>query len=120
MMHARWKLKRIGILSAVKIGGVISCVFGFITGFICAVIVVFFSSVVSMMMSGQPSGPGFTALIFIPVLFTVFFGFLGAFGTFLYVLLYNLAAGLLGGIDLEIDTPYESAPEDEYTGMWSI
>ena len=119
-MHARWKLKRIGILSAVKIGGAISCVFGFITGLIWAVIFVFFSSAVSMMMSGQPSGLGFAALLFFPVLFTVFYGFLGAFGTFLSVLLYNLAAGLLGGLDLEIDTVYESEPEDGHAGMWSI
>lgn len=119
-MHARWKLKRIGILSAVKIGGAISCFFGFITGLICAIIVVFFSSVVSMMLSEQPSGPGFATFLLLPALFTVFYGFLGAFGTFLYVLLFNLASGLLGGIDLEIDTVYESAPEDEHTGIWSI
>ena len=119
-MHARLKLKRIGILSAVKIGGAISCVFGFISGLIWAVIVVFFSSVVSMMMSEQPSGIGFATILFFPVLFTVFYGFLGAFGTFLYVLLYNLAAGLLGGLDLEIDTVSESKPEDGHTGMWSI
>ena len=120
MMHVRWKLKRIGILSAVKIGGAISCVFGLITGFIWAVVIVFFSSVVSMMMSGQPSELGFAALLFFPVLFTIFYGFLGAFGTFLSVLLFNLAAGLLGGIDMEIDSVPESKPEDGHAGIWSI
>ena len=119
-MHARWKLKRIGIWSAMKIGSVISCVFGFITGFIWAVIIVFFSSLISMMMSDQPSGFGFAALLFFPILFAVFYCFLGAVGTFLFVLLYNLAAGLFGGLDMEIDTIYESEPGDEHTGMWSI
>lgn len=105
-MNAHWKLKRIGLLSAVKIGSVLSCVIGFTAGTIWALVIVFFSSVLNMMMDNQAPALGISALIILPVLFAGLHAVLGAFITFLSVLMFNIAAGLLGGLDIEVDYQY--------------
>ena len=99
-------LKRIGLLSAVKIGSVLSCVIGFIAGAIWALMIVFFSSVINMMMHNQAPSLGLAALIILPVFFAGLYAVLGAIITFLSVLLFNIVTGLLGGLDIEVDYTY--------------
>lgn len=106
-MYVHWKLKRIGIMSAVKIGSLIFFAAGLAAGVLWAVIFMFFSSLVNyMMMNEQPPAFGFTALIFLPVMFAAFFTVLGAVLTFLFTLLFNIAAGLFGGLELEVNYTY--------------
>ena len=105
-MYAHWKLKRIGLLSAVKIGSVLSCVIGFIAGSLWALIIVFFSSLINMITNNQAPSLGFAALIILPVFFAGLYAVLGAIITFLSVLLFNIVAGLLGGLDIEVDYTY--------------
>ncbi len=105
-MYAHWKLRRIGLLSAVKIGCVVSSVIGFVTGIIWALIIMFFSSIISLMMTDQASSFGFSALIILPILFTILYAVLGTFFTFFFVLIFNLVAGLLGGLELDVDYTY--------------
>jgi len=119
-MEAHWRLKRIGILSVMKITAAISGVLGFVMGTVWALVIIFFSSLISMTMSNQISGFGFSALIIFPVLFAVFYGLLGAIVSFLFVLLYNIVAGLWGGIDLEVDYTYTFERKEERTGMYDI
>ncbi|MBN1295038.1 MAG: hypothetical protein JXB48_24595 [Candidatus Latescibacteria bacterium] len=121
-MITQWKLKRIGIWSAIKIGSAVSCVLGFLLGFIWAIIIVFFSSLISIMTSSKLPGFGIPALIIFPIFFSLIYAVLGALGTFLLTLLYNLSAGIFGGIELEIEShsPYEIEPKQDINEMWSI
>ena len=76
-MNKKWQLKRIGLWSAVKIGGIVSAVLGFILGTIWGFIMAFFSSLLSTMFSMNTMGIGFSWLILFPLLFTCIYGFLG-------------------------------------------
>jgi hypothetical protein len=102
-MIGKWKVKRIGLWSAMKIGGCVSCVFGFVTGVFLGLIFAFFWSLISMMLSEHIHGFGFGGLIIFPVLCTGIFGFTGSFLSLVFAVIYNLSAGLFGGIEMEME-----------------
>ena len=102
-MHTKWRLKRIGIWSAIKICGTISGVFGLITGIIWGFMLAFLSLIIGHLYSLETAGIAFAALVLFPFLFTVFYGFLGIIFTFIVILIFNLAAGIFGGVQIEID-----------------
>ena len=102
-MQTHIKIKRISILSAVKIGSIVSFIIGLILGMSWAVIMVFFSSMIGMMMSRPASGLGISALFFVPITFSVLYTIIGASLSYLLALLYNIAAGLFGGVEMEIE-----------------
>ena len=102
-MEATWKLRRVNILSAIKTGGVLSFALGFMTGTIWGTILAFFSTLVSLMFGGTDPGFGAAAVIIMPFFCAAVFCVLGIFLTFILTLLYNIAAGILGGIEFEMD-----------------
>ena len=113
-MYKRWRIKRIGIYSAVKINSVVSCVIGFIFGTIWGLGMVFFSSIMGRMLSVNTTGFGLAVLVFFPFIFAVIFGLLGMVFSFLFALLYNLVSGMLGGIEVEIDEEKKYEYDDIY------
>jgi hypothetical protein len=90
-------LRRIGPLSAAKISGVMNIVFGLIVGF--------FFTVASVLMSSSPDAPpagmlfGVGAVVVLPVLY----GVLGFVSGLVGALLYNVFAGVVGGLELELE-----------------
>ena len=102
-MSKKWRLKRIGIVSAVKIGGTVSGVTGLIIGTIIGIKVAIFSAVIGYFFSLKTAGFGFAALVLSPFFFTVLYFLSGIIFSFLFALLYNLTAGIVGGIQIEID-----------------
>ena len=113
-MNKRWELKRIGLWSAVKIGGTVSAVLGFILGIVWGVVMAFFSSLMGTVFSMNTAGIGFSWLVVLPLLFTCIYGFLGIIFSFLFALLYNLASGILGGVQLEMDDERKKAYDGIY------
>ena len=101
-MYTRWKINRIGILSALRIGAVIAGAFGFAVGLFFALIILVFSSVASYLMMGKIPAFGVYALVILPVVFTGLYAVIGAFFTFFGVLIFNLTAGLFGGLELDV------------------
>jgi hypothetical protein len=102
------ELKFIGYWSVVKISFIVNLILGFITGFFFAMIVGFFFSVISSLgeFGGMPMFQG--ELPPVGILFIIYpfmFGFGGAFfGTIMCIIgtfIYNVAARLLGGFELE-------------------
>jgi hypothetical protein len=96
-------LRRVGVLSVAKIAGVMYAAMGLVFG-------LFFSAIFSLIpfagRTGDPSMPswiapmfGAGALIFMPI----FYGVLGLVGGAIGALVYNLFAGLVGGIELELE-----------------
>jgi hypothetical protein len=93
-------LKRLGPLSLAKLAGFLYAVMGLIGGCVFALIAVFGGAV-----SQQSQGPvlgmlfGVGAIVFLPVLY----GALGFLGSLLMAVLYNFAARIAGGIELELE-----------------
>lgn len=104
------ELKSIGYWSVVKIAFVVNLVVGAIIGFFIGVFMSFFMALASEMgeLGGTPlpffedSGTGGIVMI---IMMVFLYGFLGAiFNTILCIIgtfIYNMAAKLLGGIELE-------------------
>ncbi len=113
-MYKKWRIKRVGLYSAVKINSAVSCVIGFIFGTLWGLGMAFFSSLMGSMLSINTTGFGLAALIFFPFLFAIIFGFLGMVFSFLFALLYNLVSGILGGIEVEIDEEKKHEYDDIY------
>ena len=86
------ELKRIGPLSAGKISGVISAVFGVIAGLILAL----FAGAL-----GEPflGGNWFVQLIGLTLIYAI----AGFVGGVIYAAIYNLVAGWVGGVQIELD-----------------
>ncbi len=85
-------LKRVGVVSAAKISGVLAAIFGLILGIVCAFI-----------------GGGLGSLGVVPgwlvnlIGFPIIYGLVGVIGGALYAALYNLVAGLVGGLEIELE-----------------
>ena len=116
-MGAALKLRRIGILSAIKIGFAVSLVLGFILGIAWGMVFAFFSSAIALALDRSVPGIGIAALIIMPVIGAIFYGFLGTAFSFLFALLFNLAAGILGGLEVEIDFIQKENTSDKYSGI---
>ena len=97
-------LKRVGPGSAFKVGLVLYGILGLVIG----VCMAFFSMMVSAVSSLAPSaalhtralgfGFGLGAIIVVPILYGVLGGVLGAIGA----VIYNLVAGWVGGLEVDI------------------
>jgi hypothetical protein len=95
------KLKKIGVLSAAKIEGLIGAIIGLILG----VIIAFFGAIVSSFLGdsregmGLMLGGGLGAIIIMPIMYGIF-GFIGgAIGAWVY----NLVSGWIGGLEIELE-----------------
>lgn len=94
-------IRRIGVASAAKIGGLLYVVIGLVMGAIFAAI----SLVGAGIAAQDPDVPawfgaffGVGALIIAPI----FYGILGAVGGALMAAVYNLAAGAIGGLEIDV------------------
>lgn len=95
----RFVLRRIGVVSVGKIYGAISAAVGFLIG-----IVVALGSMVGAGLSGQDNAI-FGALFGAGsiVIFPLLYGAMGFLGGMLGAALYNLFAGAVGGVTIELE-----------------
>ena len=93
-------IKRIGPLSVGKIAGTLYAVMGVLIGAVVSLI----AMVGSSLGSDTGSASGFGALLGVGaiVIFPVLYGGLGFVFTMLAAALYNIVAGMVGGIELDI------------------
>jgi hypothetical protein len=90
-------VRHIGPASAFKVGFVVNAILGFIAGLFCS----------TLALAGVPLAPhahlprlvGMFAVVLCPILY----GLIGGIGLLISVLLYNLASGWVGGLELEIN-----------------
>ena len=90
----------VGVWSVARIYGALSAAMGLIIGVVLAL-----ASLVGTGMAGPDAAPpwfagvfGVGALIFAPVFYGVMGIIMGAFGAFLY----NLFAGMVGGVEIDV------------------
>ena len=103
-------VRRVGIASLAKMLGAIYAVIGLIAGSGFALIGMFGGAVAAMQQGGELGALGgllfgFGGIIVMPLLY----GLVGALFGALSALLYNLFAGVVGGIVLETDPPAATA-----------
>ena len=86
------EVKRIGVLSLGKIFGIVGAIFGVIAGLLLAL----FGGAL-----GEPflGGNWFVQLIGL----TIFYAIASFVGGVIYAALYNLVAGWVGGVEVELD-----------------
>ena len=89
------ELKRIGIASSAKVTGVLTAIFGLFAGIAFAL----FASIGGGMGSFGGVAGLLIGLIGVPILY----GLIGVVAGALYAALYNLIAGLIGGIKIELE-----------------
>jgi hypothetical protein len=97
-------IKRIGPGSAFKIGSVVYAIFGLVVGIAMALFSLMIGSLGSLAGNMAPSarllgfGFGLGSIIVVPIMYGIIGGIGGAIGA----LLYNLAAGWVGGLEVDI------------------
>jgi Transmembrane domain of unknown function (DUF3566) len=98
-------VRRVGPGSAFKVGLVVYALIGLVLGICMAFISMIAGTFGSMGQSAAPGarlfgfGMGFGAIIFFPVIYGLIGGIFAAIGA----AVYNLAAGWVGGLDVDIN-----------------
>jgi hypothetical protein len=119
---AEMMVRRVGIFSVAKIEGLLMFVVGLFIGVIYGLIFIIFGAAIMASMaqrSGDQAlagvGPivgGIIMMIAIPI----FYGIMGFIGGAIGALIYNIAAGVVGGIRLELEgTTPQYAPPQQYS-----
>jgi hypothetical protein len=94
------KLQRIGIASAAKLGGVIYCAMGLVFGALFSLFSVIGAAASSV--AGESGAWGLLFGVGAIVVLPIFYGAIGFIGMAIGAWIYNLAAGWIGGLELEL------------------
>ncbi|HRO28218.1 MAG TPA: hypothetical protein PK743_06485 [Luteimonas sp.] len=95
-------IKKLDVLSVGKITGVIAAAFGLLAGLILLVFGGMLAGLAGSSGEGNPLlavGGGIFGVIALPIIY----GFFGFIGGLIQALIYNLAAGVIGGIRIETE-----------------
>lgn len=100
-------VKRIGVLSLGKVMGGVYALFGVLIGGFFALfgLLGLLGGMAAAVESSEALGGAFASLVFgagALIFFPLFYGFFGFVGGLLTALIYNLVAGLFGGVELEL------------------
>ncbi|HZM62010.1 MAG TPA: hypothetical protein VFB85_19505 [Vicinamibacterales bacterium] len=90
-------IKRVGPVSCAKIAGVLYAIIGLIVGGIASLIAMVGFAASGSESSGFGAFMGVGSIIFFPILYACF----GFVGTLIMAALYNVVAGMVGGVELE-------------------
>ena len=97
-------VKRIHPASALRVGAVVYAIFGFIVGVCLALFYMLVGSAASTSSDGGPGmrmlgfGFGLSSIIVLPIAYAI----VGAIGGAIGAVIYNLAAGWVGGLEIDI------------------
>ncbi len=117
---AKMQIKRIGVLSYAKISALVMAFFGVIIGVIYGLIFMIFGAALMAGAGREGAGAGVggvvMGLVFM-VVFPIFYGLIGFIAGALSALVYNVASGFMGGVELElenVETDYASPPPPQW------
>lgn len=108
-------VRRIGVMSIAKMYGALMAIMGLFIGGLYGVMLILIGAIGgssggfggshsnSAMTAGTMIGMGIGAMIFAPIFYGILGFVFGAFGAFIY----NVMAGFLGGVELELETRAE-------------
>ena len=92
-------INRIGPFSLAKISGTLYAIIGLVFGALVSLVAMF-----GAMMGGQSGGSMFGALFGVGaiILLPIFYGCIGFVGSLIVAWLYNVLAGMVGGVELDV------------------
>jgi hypothetical protein len=96
-------LKSVGVLSAAKIVGLMYAILGLIMGLIFAAVF----AMIPMHDAANPDLPSWLAPMFgtgAIVMMPIFYGCMGFVGGAIAAVIYNALAGMMGGLELKLET----------------
>lgn len=101
------EIKKVGVLSAGKVAGVLYLALGLIIGIPLACFMLFFSSLIaSSGLDSDTTGAflfsGVGGLVGYGICLPLVYGVIGFIGGSIMALIYNLVSGIIGGIELEL------------------
>ena len=101
-------IRRLGVLSVAKIQGLLMFVIGLIIGVLYGLAFMVFGAAIAAMAPGNEGqalgGVGsVVGGLVIMIVFPILYGFMGFIGGAIGALVYNFAAGVVGGIKLELE-----------------
>jgi hypothetical protein len=117
---AKMVIKRFGVFSAAKIYGVVMAGVGLVIGIPLGLLMIIFGAA---MMSAAGSrgaaggGVGIGIGVFYMIGLPIFYGVIGFIFGAIGAAIYNLAAGMLGGVELELEnaeTTYATPPAPQW------
>lgn len=103
-------VRRVGVFSIAKIQGLLMFIIGLIIGVLYGLTVMIFGATILATMQRGSDGPALGGIstivagIVIMIAFPIFYGIMGFIGGAIGGLVYNIAAGVVGGIKLELET----------------
>ena len=107
---AEMTVRRVGVLSLAKMQGLLMFVMGLIIGVIYGLIIMLFGAAMSSLAPrGDAQAMGgistIVAGLIIMIALPVFYGIIGFIGGAIGGFIYNIAAGIVGGIQLDLEGP---------------
>jgi hypothetical protein len=101
------RIRKLGVLSFAKMQGVMGLVIGLIIGVIYGLIIIAYALLGASMLNGNSSLAvggggvviGIVAMVGIPIMY----GIIGFIGGAIGALIYNLFAGMVGGVEIEVE-----------------
>lgn len=97
------EIKRVGVMSAAKFSAAIALVFSVIIGIISVVTAVLSHAVVPGSSLLVTLGGGVVAVVLVVLIFAIVSMIVGFIAGALYAFIYNLAAGVFGGLKVEVE-----------------
>ena len=120
----KMEIKRLGLLSVIKICFVLCFILGIFIGLLWAFILMIFGNMfaAALPVEANIGKIGLISIVVFPLLSAFFYAFTGSFFGLIAAVFYNIAAGLIGGLEVEIDTkdidklsePERSTEEGKY------
>lgn len=105
---AEMTIRRFGVFSVAKVWGLLSFIIGLIIGVIYGLFIIFFGAAMSALSpSGNDavaSGMSMVVLgVIMMIAFPVMYGVMGFVGGIISAVVYNAAAGMIGGVKFELE-----------------
>lgn len=96
-------LKRVGVWSAARMIGALYATIGLLLGICFAVFSSMFAALLASQESSMPAGLGMIFGVGAIFIMPIFYGVLGLIGGAIWAAFYNLFAGFVGGIELQLE-----------------
>jgi hypothetical protein len=119
---AEMTIRRLGVFSVAKIEALLLFVIGLIIGVLYGLAFMIFGAAISSMAPGSDQAMGGVGSVIggvvIMIIVPIFYGILGFIGGAIGALVYNLAAGVVGGIKIELEgaAPVYAPPPPQQWG----
>lgn len=119
---AKMVVKRVGVLSLAKLQAVIGVGIGLVVGIPLGLIMMIFGAAIMSMGSGSDAAGGGIGMgvvgLFYMIGLPIMYGVIGFIGGAVTALIYNVASGVLGGLEMELenaDAGYNEPPPPHWS-----